>query len=60
MPLFNTWMMCVRQICEDIPQVLDADMPGLTERPINVFLPRLLQVTELLLLSETFGYNFFF
>ena len=27
-------------------------MPGLTERPINVFLPRLLQVTELFPLSE--------
>ncbi|GMP37443.1 hypothetical protein CsSME_00009121 [Camellia sinensis var. sinensis] len=33
----------IAQICEDIPQVLDSDMPGLTERPINVFLPRLLQ-----------------
>lgn len=40
--------------------MLDADMPGLTERPINVFLPRLLQVTQLFLFSDAFGYNFFF
>ncbi|KAM1233884.1 hypothetical protein ACFX13_003615 [Malus domestica] len=31
------------KICEDIPQVLDSDVPGLPERPINVFLPRLLK-----------------
>ncbi|KAL7613833.1 hypothetical protein Lser_V15G05127 [Lactuca serriola] len=31
-------------ICEDIPQVLDAENPGSSERPIDVFLPRLLQV----------------
>ncbi|GMP37442.1 hypothetical protein CsSME_00009121 [Camellia sinensis var. sinensis] len=37
-------MDALSKICEDIPQVLDSDMPGLTERPINVFLPRLLQV----------------
>ncbi|KAL7237065.1 hypothetical protein ACSBR1_020190 [Camellia fascicularis] len=36
-------MDALSKICEDIPQVLDSDMPGLTERPINVFLPRLLQ-----------------
>lgn len=33
------------QICEDVPQVLDSDICGLSERPINVFLPRFLQVT---------------
>ncbi|CAI9270558.1 unnamed protein product [Lactuca saligna] len=32
------------KICEDIPQVLDAENPGSSERPIDVFLPRLLQV----------------
>jgi len=32
------------QICEDKPEVLDQDVLGLSERPINVFLPRLLQV----------------
>lgn len=37
-------MMSMTQICEDIPQVLDLDVPGLAERPINIFLPRLLQV----------------
>lgn len=31
------------KICEDIPQVLDSDVPGLPERPINIFLPRLFQ-----------------
>eukprot|EP00249_Psilotum_nudum_P021527 c28143_g1_i2 orf=1539-4217(-) len=31
------------KICEDIPEELDADVPGIPERPINVFLPRLLK-----------------
>ncbi|XP_068659068.1 transportin-1-like [Aristolochia californica] len=31
------------KICEDIPEELDSDVPGLAERPINVFLPRLFQ-----------------
>jgi transportin-1 len=31
------------KICEDKPEVLDQDVLGLSERPINVFLPRLLQ-----------------
>ncbi|GLT86057.1 hypothetical protein SLE2022_042200 [Rubroshorea leprosula] len=31
------------KICEDIPQVLDSDVPGLAERPIKIFLPRLFQ-----------------
>ncbi|KAL5546932.1 hypothetical protein UlMin_038665, partial [Ulmus minor] len=30
-------------ICEDIPQILDSDVPGLSERPINILLPRLFQ-----------------
>ncbi|KAJ4772512.1 Transportin-1 [Rhynchospora pubera] len=33
----------IYKICEDVPEDLDVDVPGLTERPINVFLPRLLQ-----------------
>lgn len=32
------------KICEDSPQELDADIPGVSERPINVFLPRLLKM----------------
>lgn len=36
---------CGLQICEDIPQELDSDVPGLAGRPIDVFLPRLFQVT---------------
>ena len=42
------------QICEDIPQVLDSDVPGLAERPINVFLPRLFRVNIIILLSFQF------
>ena len=38
--LFN--LQC--QICEDIPEELDVDVPGLSERPINILIPRLLQV----------------
>ncbi|XP_038724018.1 transportin-1-like isoform X2 [Tripterygium wilfordii] len=34
-------MDALSKICEDIPQVLDSDVPGLSERPINIFLPRL-------------------
>ncbi|XP_023533244.1 transportin-1-like [Cucurbita pepo subsp. pepo] len=36
-------MDALSKICEDIPQVLDSDVPGLSERPINIFLPRLFQ-----------------
>ncbi|XP_031260063.1 transportin-1 isoform X2 [Pistacia vera] len=36
-------MDALSKICEDIPQVLDSDVPGLAERPINIFLPRFLQ-----------------
>ncbi|KAH7437698.1 hypothetical protein KP509_05G084500, partial [Ceratopteris richardii] len=32
------------KICEDSPKELDADVPGVPERPINVFLPRLLKM----------------
>ncbi|CBI18918.3 hypothetical protein VitviT2T_026981 [Vitis vinifera] len=32
------------KICEDIPQELDSEIPGLTERPIDAFLPRLFQL----------------
>ncbi|KAL6502279.1 Transportin-1 [Orobanche hederae] len=31
-------------ICEDAPQVLDSDISGLNERPINAFVPRFLQL----------------
>ncbi|PON89933.1 Armadillo-like helical [Trema orientale] len=34
-------MDALSKICEDIPQELDSDIPGLAERPINIFLPRL-------------------
>ncbi|XP_050232437.1 transportin-1 [Mercurialis annua] len=33
-------MDALSKICEDIPQVLDSDVPGLPDRPINIFLPR--------------------
>ncbi|XP_038692602.1 transportin-1-like isoform X1 [Tripterygium wilfordii] len=36
-------MDALSKICEDVPQVLDSDVPGLSERPINIFLPRLFQ-----------------
>lgn len=32
------------QISEDFPEILDLDIQGFPDRPINVFLPRLLQV----------------
>ncbi|XP_078433901.1 transportin 1 [Wolffia australiana] len=31
------------KISEDVPEELDTDVPGLVERPINIFMPRLLQ-----------------
>ncbi|GBG76318.1 hypothetical protein CBR_g22065 [Chara braunii] len=31
------------KICEDMPEQLDVDVPGLPETPINAFLPRLLK-----------------
>ncbi|XP_042457341.1 transportin-1-like isoform X2 [Zingiber officinale] len=36
-------MDAIYKICEDIPEELDVDVPGLSERPINIFMPRLLQ-----------------
>ncbi|KAL6844249.1 hypothetical protein ACP4OV_025922 [Aristida adscensionis] len=36
-------MDAIYKICEDVPEELDVDVPGLPERPINVFMPRLLQ-----------------
>lgn len=36
-------MDALSKICEDTPEELDLDVPGLAERPINVFLPRLFQ-----------------
>ncbi|XP_071921159.1 transportin-1-like [Coffea arabica] len=39
-------MDALSKICEDIPQVLDSDIAGLSERPINVFLPRFLQLFQ--------------
>ncbi|WCJ39923.1 transportin 1 [Euphorbia peplus] len=33
-------MDALSKICEDIPQVLDSDVPGLPDRPIKLFLPR--------------------
>ncbi|KAL6580848.1 Transportin-1 [Orobanche minor] len=37
-------MDALSKICEDAPQVLDSDIPGLSERPINAFVPRFLQL----------------
>ncbi|KAJ3681527.1 hypothetical protein LUZ60_016016 [Juncus effusus] len=34
------------KICEDVPEELDVDVPGLLERPINIFFPRLLQLFQ--------------
>ncbi|KAG5624747.1 hypothetical protein H5410_009965 [Solanum commersonii] len=35
-------MDALSKICEDVPQLLDSDISGLSERPITVFLPRFL------------------
>ncbi|KAJ4829550.1 Transportin-1 [Turnera subulata] len=38
------WLLGVcLQICEDVPQVLDSDVPGLSDRPFAILLPRLYQ-----------------
>lgn len=49
------------QICEDTPEELDLDVPGLAERPINVFLPRLFQVNDAFLIAkiEKIHFSFF-
>ncbi|KAL6200397.1 hypothetical protein ACLB2K_030179 [Fragaria x ananassa] len=39
-------MLCLLEVCEDIPQVLDSDVPGLPESPINIFLPILLKLFQ--------------
>ncbi|KAL3645630.1 Transportin-1 [Castilleja foliolosa] len=39
-------MDALSKICEDVPQVLDSDIPGLTKRPIDVFIPRFLQLFQ--------------
>ncbi|KAL8543780.1 hypothetical protein ACS0TY_004364 [Phlomoides rotata] len=39
-------MDALSKICEDAPQVLDSEIPGLSERPINAFLPRFLQLFQ--------------
>ncbi|KAJ6821666.1 putative transportin-1 [Iris pallida] len=36
-------MDAIYKICEDIPEELDIDVPGLAERPISIFMPRLLK-----------------
>ncbi|KAG8095395.1 hypothetical protein GUJ93_ZPchr0012g20228 [Zizania palustris] len=36
-------MDAIYKICEDVPEEIDVDVLDLSERPINVFLPRLLQ-----------------
>ncbi|KAK6130104.1 hypothetical protein DH2020_036154 [Rehmannia glutinosa] len=39
-------MDALSKICEDVPQLLDSDISGLPERPINAFLPRFLQLFQ--------------
>ncbi|KAL1569023.1 Transportin-1 [Salvia divinorum] len=39
-------MDALSKICEDVPQVLDSDISGLSERPINAFVPRFLQLFQ--------------
>ncbi|KAL6556349.1 Transportin-1 [Orobanche gracilis] len=39
-------MDALSKICEDAPHVLDSDIPGLSERPINAFVPRFLQLFQ--------------
>ncbi|CAN6438976.1 unnamed protein product [Victoria cruziana] len=39
-------MDALSKICEDIPDELDTEVPGLAERPINVFIPRLFQMFQ--------------
>uniref|UniRef100_A0A2P2MHP7 Transportin-1 n=2 Tax=Rhizophora mucronata TaxID=61149 RepID=A0A2P2MHP7_RHIMU len=36
-------MDALSKICEDIPQVLDSEVPGLSDRPIKLLLPRFYQ-----------------
>ncbi|XP_072991613.1 transportin-1 isoform X1 [Typha latifolia] len=39
-------MDAIYKICEEVPEELDVDVPGLPERPINIFMPRLLQLFQ--------------
>lgn len=39
-------MDALSKICEDIPQVLDSDVTGLSERPISIILPRLYKLFQ--------------
>ncbi|PIN07339.1 Nuclear transport receptor Karyopherin-beta2/Transportin (importin beta superfamily) [Handroanthus impetiginosus] len=39
-------MDALSKICEDAPQVLDSDVAGSSERPIDAFLPRFLQLFQ--------------
>ncbi|KAG6408037.1 hypothetical protein SASPL_131039 [Salvia splendens] len=39
-------MDALSKICEDVPQVLDSDISALSERPINAFIPRFLQLFQ--------------
>ncbi|XP_055815499.1 transportin-1 isoform X2 [Solanum dulcamara] len=39
-------MDALSKICEDVPQLLDSDISGLSERPITVFLPRFIQLFQ--------------
>ena len=34
----------ITQIAEDLPEMLDSEVPGFADRPIAIFIPRLLQV----------------
>ena len=36
------------QISEELPEILDTDVAGLSDRPIAIFLPRLLKVCFIL------------
>ncbi|KAJ0588039.1 putative importin-beta domain, armadillo-like helical, importin beta family [Helianthus annuus] len=39
-------MDALSKICEDAPQVLDVESPGSSERPVDIFIPRLLQLFQ--------------
>ncbi|POO03315.1 Coatomer beta subunit [Trema orientale] len=46
-PIYNEGAMDVlSKICEDIPEELDSEIPGLPERPIKMFLPRLFKLFQ--------------
>ncbi|XP_076900422.1 transportin-1-like [Bidens hawaiensis] len=39
-------MDALSKICEDAPQVLDVESPGSSERPVDIFIPRLLKLFQ--------------